>query len=121
MIVVIEAQSRLGPNRRRRPRSKPRRAGPKASADGPARPRHPEDADLPRAAAGAGELEVGPGADWAVEAGHELELVDVIRPGGQVVAGPGRGQLVAVDDDVDLTPGEDLEQVLPLDLPEGRL
>ena len=83
--------------------------------------RHPQDADLPGAAAGAGQLEVGPGADRAVAAGHELELVDVVGAGRQVVAGPGRGQLVAVDDDVDLAPGEDLEQVFPLDLAEDRL
>ncbi len=83
--------------------------------------RHPQDADLPGAAAGARELEVGPRADRAVAAGHQGELIDVIRASRQVVAGPGLGQLVAVDDDVDLAAAEDRQEVFPLRLAEDRL
>jgi hypothetical protein len=83
--------------------------------------RHPHDADSPGAAAGFGKLEVGPGAHRAIASSHQLELIDVIGASRQVVARAGCGQLVTVDDGVDLASAEDLEEVFPLTLAEVGL
>ena len=49
---------------------------------------------------------------------HQLELIDVVRPGSQVVACPRVGPLVAVDDNVAPAQVQEIEQHLPLSLTE---
>src|SRR5262249_2236968 len=77
-----------------------------------------EDADGPGAAPGVWSLEVVPGPDRSVPTGQELELENVVRPGGQELAGARLGPLGAVDHDVDLPGAELLEQAVPLSLRE---
>ncbi len=79
-----------------------------------------EHAELPDAAAGLRQAEIGQCVDGAAGQRQELELEHVVGPRREVVAGSPFGQLVAVDDNVDLAPREDLEQVLPEGLLEDR-
>ena len=92
--------------------------GPPCSAREGVGRRADQHADRPAAAARLGLLQVGPGPDRAAAPHHQLQLVDVVRPGRQVIAGRVLGPLVAVDHEVDPARVENLEQLVPLALRE---
>ena len=77
-----------------------------------------EDAELPFAVGGGGGFEIVEGIQSAAFRSEELELVDVIGAGVEVVAGAEVGPFVAVDHDVDDAGVEVLEETVPLALRE---